>query len=56
MWKVKQKVIPVIIGASGTISKSLKKYLSHMPGKHEIKELQKSPLLGTAHIPREVLM
>jgi hypothetical protein len=38
MWNVKTEVIPVIIGATGTISKSLRKYLSNVPGKHEIKE------------------
>jgi hypothetical protein len=27
MWNVKIKVIPVIMGATGTISKSLRKYL-----------------------------
>jgi hypothetical protein len=39
MWNVKAKVIPVIRGATGTISKSLRPYPSIMPGKHEIKEL-----------------
>jgi hypothetical protein len=33
--------IPVITGATGTISKSLKQYLRNITGKHEIKELQK---------------
>jgi hypothetical protein len=56
MWNVKTKVTPVIIGATGTISKSLRKYLSSVPGKHDIKELQKTAILGTAHILREVLM
>jgi hypothetical protein len=40
IWNVKAKVIPVIIGATGTISKSLRQYLSNRLGKHEIKELQ----------------
>jgi len=31
------KVIPVIIGATGTISKSFRKYVSNIPGKHEVK-------------------
>jgi len=31
------KVIPVIIGAIGTISKSFGKYVSKIPGKHEVK-------------------
>jgi hypothetical protein len=45
--KVKTSVIPVIIGATGTISKSFRKYVSHIPGNHEVK--------GTAHILRKVL-
>jgi len=52
----KAKVIPVIIGATGTISKSFRKYMSNIPGKHEVKELQKTAILGTAHILRKVLM
>jgi hypothetical protein len=43
-------IIPLIIGATGTISKSFRKYLSYIPGKHEIKELQKTAILGTAKI------
>jgi len=50
MWNLKTKVIPVIIGATGTISKSFRKYVSNIPGKHEFKELQKTALLGTAHM------
>jgi len=42
--------------ATGTISKSFRKYVSNMPGKHEVKELQKTAILGTAHILRKVLM
>jgi hypothetical protein len=49
-------VIPVITGATGTISKSFRKYLSNIPGKHEIKELQKTAILGTAHTLWKVLM
>jgi hypothetical protein len=49
MWNVKTKVIPVI-GETGTISKSLRQYLSKIPGKHEIKELQKTATLGNAHV------
>ena len=56
MWNVKTKVIPVIIVATGTISKSFRKYVSNIPGKHEIKDLQKTAILGTAHILRKVLM
>jgi len=54
MWNVKTEVIPVIIGATGTISKSIRKYVSNIPGKHEVKELQKTAIMGTANILREV--
>jgi len=37
MWNLKTKVIPVIIGAIGTISKSFRKYVSNIPGNHEVK-------------------
>jgi len=49
MWNVKTKVIPVIIEA-------FRKYVSNVPGNHEVKELQKTAILGTAHILRKVLM
>jgi hypothetical protein len=39
-----------------TISKSFRKYLSNTPGKHKNKELQKTAILGTAHILWKVLM
>jgi hypothetical protein len=55
MWNVKTRVIPVIIGATGTISKSFRKYVSSIPGHHEVRELQKTAILGTAHILRKVL-
>ena len=56
MWNIKTKVIPVIIGATGTISKIFRKYVSNIPGKHEVKELQKTAILGAALILRKVLM
>jgi hypothetical protein len=49
MWNVKARVIPVVIRATETISKSLRQCLSSTPGKHEIKELQIAALLDTAH-------
>ena len=56
MWNVKTKVIPVIIGATGTTSKTFRKYVSNIPGNHEVKELQKTAMSGTAHILRKVIM
>jgi len=55
MWNVKTKVIPVIIGVTGTISKSFRKYVSNKPRNHEVKKLQKTAILGTAHVLRKVL-
>jgi hypothetical protein len=55
MWNVKAKVIPVTIGTSGTISKSFGKYVSDIPGNNDVRELQKTAILGTAHILRKVL-
>ena len=54
MWNVKTKVIPAILGATGTISKSFRKCVSNITGNHEVKELQKTAILGTAHILRKV--
>jgi len=56
MSGVRANVIPVVIVTTGIISKSLRRYLSNIRGKHEIKELQKTTILGTARILREVLM
>ena len=56
MWNVKTKVIPLTLGANVTISKSFRKYLSNIPGQHDVKEIQKTTILGTAHILRKVLM
>jgi hypothetical protein len=49
-------VIQVIIGATGTISKTFRKYLSNITEKHEIKEIQKTAILGSARVLRKVLM
>jgi hypothetical protein len=43
IWNVKTKVIPVIIGATGTILNSLRRYASNIPGNHEVKNYRKQP-------------
>jgi hypothetical protein len=55
VWNVKTRVIPVIIGATGTTLKSFRKYVSNIPGNHEVGELQKTATLGTARVIRKVL-
>ena len=55
MWNVQTRAIPVIIGATGTYSKSFRKYVSYITENHGVKELQKTAILGAAHILRKVL-
>jgi hypothetical protein len=55
MWNVHSKVIPIIIGVTETVSRSLRKYLANIPGEHDIRELQKSAILGTSYIIRKTL-
>jgi hypothetical protein len=45
----------VVTGATGIVSKGLKKNLETIPGKHSIDSLQKTAVLGTSHIIRKVL-
>jgi hypothetical protein len=40
MWNMKCFVIPVIIGATGIVSKSFQNYLETIPGQHSIDSLQ----------------
>jgi len=54
-WNVKNKSDTSNNGATGSISKSLRKHLSNIPGKKEIKDLQKTAILGTANILKGVL-
>ena len=55
MWNLKCKIISVINGATGIVTKGLKKNLEAVPGKHSIDSLQKTVKLGTSHIIRKVL-
>jgi hypothetical protein len=55
MWNMKCFFLPVIIGATGIVTKSLQKYLETIPGQHSIDSLQKTVILGTSHIVRKVL-
>jgi len=55
MWNLKCRIIPVTIGATGIVTRSLRKHLGTIPGKHSIDSLQKTAILGTPHIIRKVL-
>jgi hypothetical protein len=47
MWNLKCTIIPVIIGATGIVTRSLRRNLEAVPGKHSIDSLQKTAILGT---------
>ena len=55
MWNLKCTIVPVIIGATGIVMRSLRKNLETVPGKHLIDSLQKTAILGTSHTIRKVL-
>jgi len=55
MWDLKCRVIPIIIGANGIVTRSLRKNLEAVSGKHSIYSLRNTATLGTSHIMRKVL-
>jgi hypothetical protein len=55
MWNLKCTIMPVITGVIGIVTRSLRKNLEAVPGKHSIDSLQKTAVLGTSHIIRKVL-
>ena len=55
LWKGKAKVVPIVVGALGTVSRSLNGYLNETGVSTKIQVIQMSALLGTARILRKVL-
>jgi hypothetical protein len=55
MWNMNCMIVPVIIGATGIVTKGLKKNLEAIAVKHSIDSVQKTAVLGTSHIIRKVL-
>jgi len=55
MWNLKCTTIPVITGATGVVTRSLRINFEAVPGKHSIDSLQMTAILGTSHIERKVL-
>ena len=53
-WGMKTTTIPKIIGALGLVKKGIENYTGKIPGNIRITELQKTVLLGTAHILRRL--
>ena len=48
-------IVSVIIGATGIVTRSLRKNLEVLPGRQLIDSLKKTAILGTSHIIRKVL-
>ena len=55
LWNMKVKIVPIVIGALGTISKALEKNLSELVIRRRIETIQTTALLGSARILRRVL-
>ena len=55
IWKVKTKVVPVVVGSLGALTSAHERWLGELPGKHNSTTLQKCALLGTSKILRRVL-
>ena len=55
MCNLKCTIIPIIIGSTGIVTRSLRKNLEAVPGKYSIDSLQKTAVLGISHIIRKVL-
>ena len=56
LWKLKKvNVIPIIIGALGTIGKNLEKWTKKLDMEQKKHLMQKACLLGSAKIIRKVL-
>jgi len=55
MWEVKTKVVPIVVGALGTVPLQLKGNLKGIRVDISITLIQKSALLGSARLVRKVL-
>ena len=56
IWKMKEvKVVPIVVGALGSVSRSLGKWIDKLGIKIKTEFLQRTALLGTARILRKVL-
>ena len=55
LWDVKTTIIPIVVGALGTVSEELENHLKTIGISIVISCLQEAALLGTAFILRRVL-
>jgi hypothetical protein len=56
LWGLKRiSVIPVVVGALGAVSDKFEKHVEKIDKRIRMEVIQKTVLLGTAHILRKVL-
>ena len=55
MWQMKTEVIPVVVGALGTVKKGIVENIKKVSESATVTETQKICLLGSAQILRKVL-
>ena len=55
LCKTRTKVVPVVVGALGSVSKQLKSHLQQIGIPDRKRTFQKSALLGSSHILSKVL-
>ena len=55
LWNMKVTIIPIVIGAFGTVPKGLLKRLDDLEVGRRVETIQTTALLGTARIPRRIL-
>ena len=55
MWHCRTLVVPVVLGALGTVHAGIARWLDMIPGHHNLQHLQKTVLLGSTRILRKVM-
>ena len=55
MWQCRTQVVPVVLGALGTVHAGIARWLDIIPGHHNLQHLQKAVLLGSARILLKVM-
>ena len=55
MWQMKTEVIPVVVGALGTIKKGMVENITRVSERANVSETQTISMLGSARILRKVL-
>ena len=55
MWHCRTLVVPVVLGALGTVHAGIARWLDIIPGHQNLQLLQKTVLLGSTWILRKVM-